>query len=128
MGLAKNFKSFCVCLFLFLFLVLINASCTSTSSSHEIQPQAAADVPPVHYHVFYIKNTKPFVLNKQDHDLGKKRRSKKKMRRKKIKNINSRPFSVMLPKGFVPPSGSSPCHNEYPNSVTFFCEFSTAKP
>nr|GLL30217.1 hypothetical protein MIMGU_mgv11b022189mg [Ipomoea trifida] len=35
----------------------------------------------------------------------------------------ARAFSAMLPKGFVPPSGSSPCHNTYPNSVTFF--FST---
>nr|GMD09745.1 Proteasome subunit alpha type-5 [Ipomoea batatas] len=33
----------------------------------------------------------------------------------------ARAFSAMLPKGFVPPSGSSPCHNTYPNSVTFFC-------
>lgn len=33
-------------------------------------------------------------------------------------------YRAMLPKGFVPPSGSSPCHNTYPNSVTFFCHFS----
>ncbi|CAN8274644.1 unnamed protein product [Cochlearia groenlandica] len=35
-------------------------------------------------------------------------------------------FSVMLPKGFVPPSGSSPCHNQNPNSVnTLYCDLST---
>ncbi|KAK4710819.1 hypothetical protein R3W88_005332 [Solanum pinnatisectum] len=36
-----------------------------------------------------------------------------------------RTYTAMLPKGYVPPSGSSPCHNTYPNSVTFFCHFST---
>lgn len=36
-----------------------------------------------------------------------------------------RTYSAMLPKGYVPPSGSSPCHNTYPNSVTFFCHLST---
>lgn len=39
------------------------------------------------------------------------------------KNDKGSAFSVMLPKGFVPPSGSSPCHNENPqsSSLAFYC-------
>ncbi|RID78106.1 hypothetical protein BRARA_A00960 [Brassica rapa] len=53
-----------------------------------------------------------------------------KMMTKKNSNGFNRPvrpdtFSVMLPKGFVPPSGSSPCHNQNPNSAsTLFCDLS----
>ncbi|KAL3376880.1 hypothetical protein AABB24_003348 [Solanum stoloniferum] len=57
---------------------------------------------------------------------------KMKTRTLKLKNRSSsenwnrkRTYTAMLPKGYVPPSGSSPCHNTYPNSVTFFCHFST---
>ncbi|CAA0823718.1 Unknown protein [Striga hermonthica] len=39
----------------------------------------------------------------------------------------NRRFSAMLPKGYVPPSDSSPCHNLYPNSVAFFCHLSSPK-
>ncbi|KAG2238907.1 hypothetical protein Bca52824_089767 [Brassica carinata] len=54
-----------------------------------------------------------------------------KMMTKKNSNGFNRPvrpdtFSAMLPKGFVPPSGSSPCHNQNPNSATtLFCDLST---
>ena len=41
----------------------------------------------------------------------------------KNKNDKGSAFSAMLPKGFVPPSGSSPCHNEDPqsSSLAFYC-------
>ncbi|KAG7034719.1 hypothetical protein SDJN02_04449, partial [Cucurbita argyrosperma subsp. argyrosperma] len=43
-------------------------------------------------------------------------------------NNKGRAFSVMLPKGFVPPSGSSPCHNQSPQSSSpaFYCHLSAA--
>lgn len=57
-------------------------------------------------------------------------RNSKKTRALKLKNnrgkrsSDRRTYTAMLPKGFVPPSGSSPCHNTYPNSITFFCHLS----
>ncbi|XP_021834213.1 uncharacterized protein LOC110774003 [Prunus avium] len=137
---------FMLCAFLILILLLLLlhspsssaliSSFSSSSSSHEIQhkpPSDASTATAAQYRVFYIKNTTPFPLDKQD-QLSKKHRKmrhKQKKRRKKTNNnFKSRPFSVMLPKGFVPPSGSSPCHNGYPNSVVFFCDLAptTAKP
>lgn len=50
-----------------------------------------------------------------------------KKRKTRSKKLNSSPFMAMLPKGFVPPSGSSSCHNVYPNSITFFCDLSTER-
>ncbi|CAL1403149.1 unnamed protein product [Linum trigynum] len=49
---------------------------------------------------------------------------------------SARQFSVMLPKGFVPPSGSSPCHNAKPDESTkgaatatsYSCRLSAAEP
>lgn len=42
---------------------------------------------------------------------------KKKKKKTKKGSSTARPFSVMLPKGLVPPSGSSPaCHNDKPDT------------
>lgn len=69
-------------------------------------------------------------------NIMKKRRTQK-MKKKKKKNKvdhqfddwdNNRVFSAMLPKGNVPPSGSSSCHNDYPNSVASICTFSRNRP
>ena len=125
MGFNKNLKS---SFYAILFLSLLLMSFLPPSSSHEIQPKApsSSNVPAHHSQVFYSMNTATFFLNKQD--LSNKKRNKMMMRRKKVKNFKTRPFSVMLPKGSVPPSGSSPCHNEYPDSVTLYCDLSTTKP
>ncbi|PON43756.1 hypothetical protein TorRG33x02_333120 [Trema orientale] len=130
-----------------LFLVVVSSSTTSTtlpssspsSTSHEVKLGAGqgGGATGVRYRVFYLKNTTPFHNTDRvrgDHQVvvvpttnNKKNKNKKTttiLKRKKVKNLEttSRPaFSVMLPKGFVPPSGSSPCHNENPNSVVFFC-------
>ena len=137
-----------------LFLVhVVSSSTTSTtlpssspsSSTHEVKltHRGSADVEAVQYRLFYIKNTTPFynvdrvkrstnrVVPTSSKNIKRKNIKKKTtmmMRRKKIKNFEttSRPFSVMLPKGFVPPSGSSPCHNENPNSVVFFCQLAAS--
>ncbi|KAF5475146.1 hypothetical protein F2P56_006985 [Juglans regia] len=134
MGLNQNLKYLIICTVLFLFLLLGTSGFPSPSSSHEIfQPKVPHEVP-TQYQEFYvknIKNTDTFAMNGEQ-DLRKKRRSSKKnVWRKKIKKEKtSRPFEVMLPKGFVPPSGSSPCSNKYPHSAraTFYCDLSTVKP
>ncbi|KAK2642828.1 hypothetical protein Ddye_024591 [Dipteronia dyeriana] len=126
---------FYVFLFVFLsFLIVVSFSCTasSSSSSHEIQPRISASTAHIksRYQVLYIKKTKPFFLNQQQQQ---NKRSAKMMMKKKRSYSNkyyskTKPFSVMLPKGFVPPSGSSPCHNTNPESVAFYCALSTPKP
>jgi hypothetical protein len=98
--------------------------------------------------VFYLKNTDqpPMFLNKQERikkmrmnrnknkNMMKKQSKQRKQRthrKKMVKNkmISPKPFSVMLPKGFVPPSGSSPCHNDQPNSVnSFHCYLASTEP
>ncbi|OAY29137.1 hypothetical protein MANES_15G120700v8 [Manihot esculenta] len=132
MGFNRTLKKlFCIFIFL-LFLVISNFAFPSSSSSHEIQSKTAPKEP-AQYQLFYIKNAPPFILDSEG--VYKKKRKNGKMvrkRKKQIKNLKTRPasFSVMLPKGFVPPSGSSPCHNEKPNNerVAFYCDLSTSKP
>ncbi|XVF27332.1 hypothetical protein REPUB_Repub14bG0098200 [Reevesia pubescens] len=135
----KHFLAFLVILFAFLLLLLSTSS--SPASCNEILPKINTDPnynqPAAAYRVLRIKNTTPFFLNKPAEDFDKKRSKRKMMNRRKISKNNNfktrRPFSVMLPKGFVPPSGSSPCHNDKPDSSvahTLICGLSTttAKP
>jgi hypothetical protein len=143
----------------FLFFLIIShtaSSSSSLSSSHssnnnkdmiKSQNPSSVNTELSHYHqVFYLKNTDqpPMFLNKQER-IKKMRmnRNKNKMkkqskqrkqrthRKKMVKNkmVSPKPFSVMLPKGFVPPSGSSPCHNDQPNSVnSFHCYLASTEP
>ncbi|GFS43161.1 hypothetical protein Acr_00g0084040 [Actinidia rufa] len=105
-------------------LLLLMSSFVLSSSSHEGE---AHNVPSSQ--VLYIKKATPFVFNKQEKGKNKKKMMKRRdLKRGNIKNFETRPFSVMLPKGFIPPSGSSPCHNDEPNSVSSFCKLSTTKP
>ncbi|KAL8460921.1 hypothetical protein ACS0TY_032427 [Phlomoides rotata] len=69
---------------------------------------------------FQLKKTPPVFLNEKAPNLYRIRRKTRMMKNKKL---DSRSFSAMLPRGYVPPSGSSPCHNLFPNSAPFFCEF-----
>nr|DAD37541.1 TPA_asm: hypothetical protein HUJ06_008182 [Nelumbo nucifera] len=102
--------------FIFFLLSIITSFFASPSSSLVIKPaDAPSSLQPAQYQEFKIKNPRSLVLNEE-------LRSRKK-RRKKIKNFGSRSFSAMLPKGFVPPSGSSPCHNDVPDSLAFYCEY-----
>ncbi|CAI9773275.1 unnamed protein product [Fraxinus pennsylvanica] len=120
MGNRKNFNIF-ISLVLLLALMM---SFTYPSELHETQPTAAPSMaPPAKYQKFDVKKSTPFFLNKQ----GRQNKKVKGLNRKEMKKKNAKPFLVMLPKGFVPPSGSSPCHNLYPNSVTFFCALSTER-
>ncbi|KAJ4831676.1 hypothetical protein Tsubulata_020890 [Turnera subulata] len=124
--------------FFFFFLLICNFSYANalipSSSTHDQtkpkpRPKSSPPQELSQYQVYYIKNTTPFFLDKEaGKNNGKKGKAAKK-RKKTSKNSKSRPFSVMLPKGLVPPSGSSPCHNAKPNSkVVFYCELSTVKP
>ncbi|OIW13933.1 hypothetical protein TanjilG_09284 [Lupinus angustifolius] len=130
-NLNKPFIKF-LCITLF-FLYLISHNASSSSSNQEIQPQNPSSTTLSHYQqVFFLKNTHPKFLSKQERIKKRKNLTRNKKHRKKMTkdNLKTRPFSVMLPKGFVPPSGSSPCHNDLPNSVSFLhCHLSsTAQP
>ncbi|CAJ1962197.1 unnamed protein product [Sphenostylis stenocarpa] len=135
----------CMCtitLFILFLLSYTVSSSSSSSSSHstltQIQHQnpSPTTTPIQHYQVFYLKNTPsttPFTRQER-FKKRRMRRNKNMMRHRKkmvLKNMHhsreSQPFSVMLPKGFVPPSGSSPCHNDQPNTVSssFHCHLST---
>ncbi|KAK7412581.1 hypothetical protein VNO78_04054 [Psophocarpus tetragonolobus] len=102
---------------LFVNLFLLSYSYThahsSTSTTH-----------PSH---FYLKNTDYATSFTKQERFKKRRINMIKHRKKMLKNMQQSPsFSVMLPKGFVPPSGSSPCHNDQPNSMSssFHCHLS----
>ncbi|CAK8530911.1 unnamed protein product [Lathyrus sativus] len=142
------------CFIFFSFLLMISQTPSSSSSlssssssqyssnnNHEIQPQnPTSTIPQIsHYHqVFYLKNTNPNADPPRRQERIKRRRMNRnknkkhrKHRKKIVKNMMKSPpraFSVMLPKGFVPPSGSSPCHNDQPNSMSFHCHLSSSEP
>ncbi|KAJ0080894.1 hypothetical protein Patl1_10069 [Pistacia atlantica] len=115
---------------MFLFFFLIFFSCSTSSSVDQIQPRISSSPSNTQYQVLYTKNTRPFLLNNnKEFNKNRKKRWEMMKRKHNAKNFNTRSFSAMLPKGFVPPSRSSPCHNENPDSsVTFYCDFSTRKP
>ncbi|KAI3466822.1 hypothetical protein Pfo_023485 [Paulownia fortunei] len=117
------------CIFLFFLIPLIISFACPTPSLDKLQ--ASASVSKTEFQVFQIKKTDlPIFLN--SNEKGRRNKNEKglyrnTMKRKRTKNLNTRPFTAMLPKGYVPPSGSSPCHNVYPNSVTFFCGLSAER-
>ncbi|XVE88374.1 hypothetical protein DITRI_Ditri19aG0064700 [Diplodiscus trichospermus] len=113
----NHFFAFLLILFSFIFFF---SSSSRLALGNEILPKINADPsnyqPAAAYRALRVKNATPFLLNKPEFD---KKKRKMKMKRRKINKNNfkaSSPFSVMLPKGFVPPSGSSPCHNDKPDS------------
>ncbi|KAK1368923.1 Alpha-mannosidase 3 [Heracleum sosnowskyi] len=109
-----------------LLLVLTFLLSCSASSSPEDQNTPVPATSVAYYRVFHIKNKQA-----QEWRRYKKKKNmeyRKKKRGSNVINIDTRAFSTMLPKGFVPPSGSSPCHNDFPNSITFFCQLSSQKP
>lgn len=137
-NLTPTLKCMCTITLFILFLLSYTVSFSSSSTLAEIQhPNPSPTItPPQHYQMFYLKNT-PYTTPFTKQERLKKRRTRRNknmMRhRKKIvsKNMHqsrdSQRFSVMLPKGYVPPSGSSPCHNDQPNTVSssFHCHLST---
>ncbi|XP_038701208.1 uncharacterized protein LOC119998022 [Tripterygium wilfordii] len=121
MGLNRILKLFC---FLLCFLFLLVKS-SSVLNHESIQPKIDDPKEASHYRVLYMKKTKPFFLDKQEVNKRRKRRLKNKKMMKEFKTSSG--VSAMLPKGFVPPSGSgTPCHNQKHNSDFTFCDLSTA--
>ncbi|KAL3739552.1 hypothetical protein ACJRO7_020893 [Eucalyptus globulus] len=123
MGQQKlNFASSLLSLVLFLIVAFPSLSDETPS------PTASSGVPSPtrqqHQPEFRVKNgLPPSFLGRGYH---KKRKAMKWKR--PANDLRTRPFSVMLPKGFVPPSGSSPCHNDDPvASVAVYCSLSTTK-
>lgn len=131
----KHFSAFLVLLILLAFLLVDVSSSSNPStaaSRNEIPPKIKSETSDDHdiqaddypYQVLRFKNIAPFFLNEllpvpdQVFVDNKKRKIRKMMKHRRRKNMDkkSRPFFVMLPKGFVPPSGSSPCHNDNPDS------------
>ncbi|KAL7211449.1 hypothetical protein ACSBR2_014336 [Camellia fascicularis] len=125
MGFNHTLNLYTILILLLLFIS--SSSYASPSSSHEVNANPPSTIPSQNRE-FLIKHTSPFMLSKQEHTKKKKSMERRTMKRKKTKNFNSRAFSAMLPKGFVPPSGSSSCHNGNPNSVTLDCYFSNPQP
>ncbi|KAK6284076.1 hypothetical protein QQP08_019727 [Theobroma cacao] len=126
MGFNQTLKHF-FALLLILFVFLIVSFACPASCNEMLPKNTPSNQPAPAYQVLDIKNTTPFFLNKQEFD--KKRKRKMSRRKTSKKHFKARPFSVMLPKGSVPPSGSSPCHNDKPDSsVVLFCGLSAAKP
>lgn len=136
----SNCSSLFFLLLLFIIIIIPCCSSLSPSSSQAHHQLIKPNIAPSNsnsqsrhsqYQEYYFKKSTVLFLN--DKGFKKNKKGLMKNRRKKIKNLgisssSSRPFSAMLPKGFVPPSGSSPCHNLHPNSVTFFCDLSTERP
>ena len=105
MGFNQTINFFCTFL---LFLLISIVAFSSASSCHiVIQPSTPAKEL-TQYQVFYIKNTNPFILDKEPNKNRKEKRMMMMMKRRKemIKNFKTRSFSAMLPKGSVPPSGN----------------------
>lgn len=116
---------------IFLTLLLISSSFKMISS--------AAPPPPPPTREFKNKKTSSIFLTYNKHhkrrqvlfaNKNKKRSETMKNNRNKdeVDRDDDRVFSVMFPKGIVPPSGSSSCHNDYPNSVASLCALSSRKP
>ncbi|KAL5989959.1 hypothetical protein ACLOJK_010854 [Asimina triloba] len=121
----KNHKLGFWALLFFLLLLFSSAFFHCSAVAHQVRSASRAnDRSRVarRFSAYKIKNARPapFLLD-EDLDGNAFRKRKKKMR-----DIDPRSFSAMLPKGFVPPSGSSPCHNDAPESesIDFYCDYS----
>lgn len=97
-----NRKIFSICISLFfllsLIIIVISFACATPSLG---KLQHTAPVSKTELQAFQIKNDKGLHRNTM--------KNKKKIKR--TKKFNTRLFSAMLPKGYVPPSSPSPRHN-----------------
>lgn len=124
------FISLLVFLILFFSTFIFHSSSGSVDSEEALQypdPPGAAPSQLVSRHrrqqqeqVFHVRKSSPppFLKNRR-------KRTPKRKRRSEDYKMKPGPFAVMLPKGGVPPSGSSSCHNKDPDSVAVFCSLSS---
>ncbi|KAI4312346.1 hypothetical protein MLD38_037163 [Melastoma candidum] len=110
----------------FFVLSLIFSSPSSSSSSGLTSSQETGLNPPIvtrYRRLSSSKNGRPFPSS--DRVYFKKRMTNLDKSERGFKG--GRQFSVMLPKGFIPPSDSSLCHNRYPDSTSAYCKLSSAE-
>ncbi|URE35215.1 hypothetical protein MUK42_03244 [Musa troglodytarum] len=72
--------------------------------------------------VFHVKKPRPGPYpsdGRRTKNSGWRRKASK---RSPVYDLRARTFSAMLPRGFVPPSGSTWCHNDAPSSINPLCE------
>ncbi|KAK7331362.1 hypothetical protein VNO77_25585 [Canavalia gladiata] len=103
----------CICITLFLLLLFSYTVSSYPSTQHILHQNPPSTTPSPYHQVFYLNNIDPMFFRTQER-VKNKRRIIIKRKKKNIKHRNkmmfknqqqSRPFSAMLPKGFVPPSG-----------------------
>ncbi|KAH0696848.1 hypothetical protein KY290_014269 [Solanum tuberosum] len=121
-----NIKKKNLLLIFFFFFFYLSCTCSKEFQySKNLGSEAPSSLPHDHDHEM-IKNQEGGGLMTTKMKMDTRRLKLKSRGKSSSDNWNrKRTYTAMLPKGYVPPSGSSPCHNTYPNSVTFFCHFST---
>ncbi|KAI4370974.1 hypothetical protein MLD38_019259 [Melastoma candidum] len=117
--------------FILSFLIFSSPSCPSSSSSSSsnvliLSQEIGRNSPIVkrYRRLSSAKNGRPFPPS-SDGDYFKERMTTLDKPARGFER--GRQFSVMLPKGLVPPSSLSLCHNGYPDSITAHCELSSSK-
>ncbi|WOL14159.1 hypothetical protein Cni_G22939 [Canna indica] len=139
MGFSRSRPAFLtslLLLLLFLFLSLLLSSSLSLPLPAQVGTAASPGL--VHgrrggSQVIHVMKPRPWpslsgVHYDERHPTAMQNRKRRRARRRKKKkghvvyDLGARSFSAMMPRGFVPPSDSSWCHNEAPRAVGFFCE------
>ncbi|XP_010538534.1 PREDICTED: uncharacterized protein LOC104812857 [Tarenaya hassleriana] len=128
-----HLKNFVLSLALSLFLVASSLPSLETRAREKSETYDAGEDTKHPHDLVNIKKTTPFFLNRAQHDhplCRRRRRHRRLLGRKdqyfemvkKNRPVEPGSLSVMLPKGVNPPSsGSSHCHNRFPNSASRFC-------
>ncbi|CAL9104869.1 unnamed protein product [Musa textilis] len=86
---------------------------------------------------FHVMKPRPWPYPSDDdhliHDSERRRMRRRRgggaKRKPGYADLGATTFSAMLPRGFVPPSDSSWCHNGAPDSINIYCDHkSTTRP
>ncbi|URE20164.1 hypothetical protein MUK42_11355 [Musa troglodytarum] len=78
---------------------------------------------------FHVMKPRPWPYPSDDERRMRRRRRGGAKRKPGYADLGATTFSAMLPRGFVPPSDSSWCHNGAPDSINIYCDHkSTARP
>ncbi|KAK4769939.1 hypothetical protein SAY87_030471 [Trapa incisa] len=116
MGLSQIFLIGNSLIFLMLFIsTFLFSSTYSDEALHYFPTPSYTPSSPTPSQIFHVS------VNNPPSPFLKNQRKRSSTKRKKIRQdkMNDGPFAAMLPKGTVPPSGSSACHNEKPDSVNY---------
>ncbi|WOL09102.1 hypothetical protein Cni_G17855 [Canna indica] len=124
---------FITSLLFFLLILSLPRLCVSISDDRGANARSPFVLDRYHQGGFHVMKPRPWPSSpsddRDDHLKRKRRRRRRKIARGYSLGTRSNAFSAMLPRGFVPPSDSSWCHNDTPESVQLFCEEkSTSRP